>query len=258
MRELQYPFDAKYILKKRRFIKKQLLSEEREWIEKRVAILGGSTTHDIKDMLEIFLLNQGIRAVFYESEYNQFYEEVMFGEGEVSSFNPDLIYIHTSSRNITLWPEVADDVAVVEDKLQTEMQRFTSVWQKALDTYQCPIIANNFELPYYRLMGNLEFADIHGRINFVNRLNLYMAEFAQSKKNFYINDIMYLSSEFGCKRWADPFYWHAYKYACSVEAIPALAFNIASIIKAIYGKNQKAFMLDLDNTHQSIFQDIFP
>ena len=39
-----------------------------------------------------------------------------------------------------------------------------------------------------------------------------------------------------------------YKYALSMEAIPTLAFNVANIIKAIYGKNKKGLVLDLDNT----------
>ena len=39
-----------------------------------------------------------------------------------------------------------------------------------------------------------------------------------------------------------------YKYAVSLDAIPTLAFNVANIIKSIYGKNKKALALDLDNT----------
>ena len=65
MRELEYPFNGEWILKKKRTIKKQLLSEERKWIDKKIAILGGSTTNDIKVVLELFLLNQGIRPSFY-------------------------------------------------------------------------------------------------------------------------------------------------------------------------------------------------
>ena len=67
-------------------------------------------------------------------------------------------------------------------------------------------------------------------------------------KIFYINDIHYLASCYGIQKWADPFYWHMYKYTCSVSAIPELSFNLANIIKSIYGKNKKAFVLDLDNT----------
>jgi FkbH-like protein len=39
-----------------------------------------------------------------------------------------------------------------------------------------------------------------------------------------------------------------YKYAMNVNAIPYLAFNVANIIKSIYGKNKKGLVLDLDNT----------
>lgn len=73
MKELEYPFQAEYILKKRRSIKKSLLGQEgQRRISKRIAVLGGSTTHDLKEILELFLLNAGIEPVFYESEYNQY------------------------------------------------------------------------------------------------------------------------------------------------------------------------------------------
>ena len=49
-------------------------------------------------------------------------------------------------------------------------------------------------------------------------------------------------------KWADQFVWNMYKYCCAIEAIPYLAHNVARIIKAIYGKNKKGFVLDLDNT----------
>ena len=65
MRELEYPFDPGYIMKKRRSIKKELLKTDKPFIEKRIAVLGGSTTHDIIDILELFLLNYGIRPTFY-------------------------------------------------------------------------------------------------------------------------------------------------------------------------------------------------
>ena len=75
MRELEYPFDPGYIMKKRRSIKKELLKTDKPFIEKRIAVLGGSTTHDIIDILELFLLNYGIRPTFYESEFNQYRSE---------------------------------------------------------------------------------------------------------------------------------------------------------------------------------------
>lgn len=248
MKELEYPFNAEYILKKRKSIKKSLIGEDTKRISKRIAILGGSTTHDLKEMLELFLLNMGIAPEFYESEYNQYWQDVMFDNPELVEFSPDIIFIHTSSRNIKDFPAVRDSKEQVEELLEEVYAPFEKMWSKIEDTYQCPIIQNNFEQPFYRLMGNSDFSDIHGRLRFINRLNEKFALYAQEHKNFFINDINYMASCFGLQKWADPFYWHMYKYACAVQAIPELAYNTANIIKSIYGKNQKAFVLDLDNT----------
>ena len=39
-----------------------------------------------------------------------------------------------------------------------------------------------------------------------------------------------------------------YKYAMSMQAIPEFSYNLSHMIKAVFGKNKKAFVLDLDNT----------
>lgn len=94
MKELEYPFNAKEIIESRKSLKRRLLSDlGQNFVEKRIAILGGVTTRNIKDILELFLLNYGIKPVFYESEYNQFYEEGAFSNAELEKFVPDLIYI---------------------------------------------------------------------------------------------------------------------------------------------------------------------
>ena len=66
MKELEYPFDSSFLLQKRRKLKKALLADGSARMEKRIAVLGGSTTNDIVSMLELFLLNCGIQPVFYQ------------------------------------------------------------------------------------------------------------------------------------------------------------------------------------------------
>lgn len=247
-RLLEYPFDAQLILKKRKSIKRELLMSLKNPLRKNIAILGGSTTHDIKDILELFLLNQGIAPTFYESEYNQFWQDAMFDNPGLLTFSPDIILIHTTFRNLSLYPELDDDVPTVNEKMESEHQRFCTMWDHLQQIYHCPIIQNNFEYPFYRLMGNREASDIHGKVNFVTRLNLKFYEYAQTHSNFYIHDLNYLSADYGLEEWSDPFYWHMYKYALCLPAIPRLAFSYSNIIKSIFGKNKKAFALDLDNT----------
>ncbi len=248
MKELEYPFDADYILKKKKSIKRALLESDRKFIEKNIAILGGSTTNDIKNVLELFLLDQGIKPNFYESEYNMFYQDAMFPNEELENFKPDVIYIHTTNRNITTYPNVTNSVEEVDNLLENEYKRFELMWDRLKSVYNCPIIQNNFELPYYRLMGNKEASSVYGKVNFITRLNMKFYEYAEREENMHICDINYISSSYGLEKWADQFYWHMYKYALAVPAIPYLSFNVSNIIKAIFGKNKKGFVLDLDNT----------
>ena len=77
---LQYPFDSQLILRTKKKIRRELLTDGRSRIKKKVAILGGSTTAEIRNMLDLFLLDQGIEAEFYESEYNRYWQDVMFDE----------------------------------------------------------------------------------------------------------------------------------------------------------------------------------
>lgn len=250
MRELEYPFDSEAIYGRKKALKRELLAQldEKSCLHKKIAILGGSTTRDIKLMLELFLLNYGIQPEFYESEFNQYYQDAMFPNPELEAFAPDIIFIHTTFRNIVDFPTLSDSAETVQELLDKEYLKYVKMWERLAKVYHCVIIQNNFEYPYYRLLGNKDASDMHGKVNFVTRLNCKFYEYAQNTPNFYINDINYLSAQYGLEKWSDPFYWHSYKYALCVPAIPDLAFSVAKIIKSVYGRNKKAFVLDLDNT----------
>lgn len=162
MRALQVPFDGAWILKNRRKIKKELLADGTPRMEKKIAVLGGSTTNDIVSILELFCW-KGIHPTFYQSEYARYWQDAMFENPELEAFAPDLIFIHTSSRNITEFPQdVYCPTAEVDTALERQYTHFTQMWERLEQVYHCPIIQNNFELPSYRLLGNRDASDVHG------------------------------------------------------------------------------------------------
>ncbi len=248
MKELQYPFDSGYLLKKKKSIKKQLLADDMPRVEKKIAILGGSTTNDIRDVAELFLLDYGIKPEFYMSEYNRYWQDAVFDNPELQEFAPDIVFIHTSNKNILAYPDINSTKEEVDKLFSEQLAHFETMWKAIADKYHCPIIQNNFEQPYFRLMGNRDCFDYRGRVNYINRLNMAFADYAESHEGFYINDINYLSACYGIDKWSDPAAWHMYKYAMCIPAIPDFAFNLAGIIKSIFGKNRKSLVLDLDNT----------
>ena len=153
MKQLKYPFDSDYILRKKQSIKRELLADEtRKYIDKKIAILCGSTANEIKDILELFLLDQGIRPSFYMSEYNRYWEDVIFDNPELRAFGPDIIYIHTTSRNVQRWPKVSDSAEAVNECLNETFGHFYAVWEKIAKVYQC--------VDCYLFLRNLQWPDL--------------------------------------------------------------------------------------------------
>ena len=243
-----YPIDSKMLLRKKIKIKKELFSSNTKFIEKRIAVLGGSTTNEIVDQLELFLLNYGIKPVFYQSEYAQYWQDAMFGNEELDSFTPDIVYVHTNWRNITEFPTTSSSREETEALLENTFKHFEVMWDKLAERFGCPVIQDNFDRPAWRLLGNSDISDYRGRTSFITRLNQKLYQYAQEHKAFFVNDVDFLAASFGLDAWSNPLYWHMYKYSLCLDAIPSLAKSVADIIKSIYGKNKKVLVCDLDNT----------
>lgn len=248
MKELEYPFDSELILQKKKSLKKALLADGSKRIQKKIAVLGGSTTSHIVNILELFLLDRGIEPVFYESEYAQYYQDAMFPDDTLLAFQPDIVFFHTSNRNLTMLPEMTDSEEAVNAKLDQELSKFRAMWDSVSEKFCCPIIQNNMELPMYRLLGSRDAYDYRGRENFITRFNQGIYDYAKTHESFFVHDLCYVSADYGLAKWHNPLYWNMYKYCLCMEAIPDYSFSVAKIIKSIFGKNKKAIALDLDNT----------
>ena len=199
-------------------------------------------------MLELFLLAQGIEPTFYESGYNRYYEDVLVENPDLWNFKPEIVFIHTTWHNVSQFPELLEGEAEVEQRIHREMDRFESLWEKIHKEFGSLIIQNNFDLPHLRPLGNLEASESFGRVNFLLRLNAEFAGYARNHTRFLINDILYLCAQIGLPAWYEHNYWYNFHMALSPTATVAVAHNVASIVKALYGKSKKCLILDLDNT----------
>jgi FkbH-like protein len=244
---LRLPIAEEDILRKRHTMKRELLKQA-DLVQTRIAILGGSTTVEVKSTLELFLLAQGIQPTFYESDYNRYCEDVLFENPDLWDFRPDIVFVHTTWHNVSQFPQLMETAVEVEARVRHEMARFESMWEKINTGLGALIIQNNFDLPRLRPLGNLEATESFGRVNFLLRLNAEFASYARNHSRFLINDIHYLSAQVGLTSWLDHSYWYNFHMALSQTATVALARNVTAIVKSVYGKSKKCLVLDLDNT----------
>lgn len=216
--------------------------------EVRIAILGGSTTSEIANLLELLLLQSGFRPVLYESEYGRFYEDAVLDQQPLIDFKPDIVYLHTSYRNIQAPPPLNCTEEELPALVEAELVRYRQIWNALETNVGCQIIQNNFEMPPYAVLGNLDATSAGGLSRFLMLLNVAFAQEIAKRPRVLIQDVHGISARFGIRKWFDWNRYFNYKLLLTAEASLELARSLNSLVKALYGRSRKLLVLDLDNT----------
>lgn len=235
------------LLRKGKALRREFLQKP-DLLEVRIAILAGSTANEVADFLELLLLDEGIRPVFYHSQYNRYFEEAVLETQQLVEFAPHIVYVHTSSVNIQGLPPLDASESDLHAHISAEVLRFAAIWDSVQQRIGCMVIQNNFELPDCRLLGNMDGVLPGGRTRSIQQLNCEFASQAWARKKILINDVNSIASTMGLDRFHDAGRWFSYKLICTPAGSMAMANSIAAIIAGIYGRSRKCLVLDLDNT----------
>ncbi len=245
--DLRYPFDFALLARRRKRLRSDLASGG-PFTDVKVAILGGSTTADFQDFLELFLLDAGIRPSFHVSEFDRWWEEAVVDDTALRAFGPDVVLVHTTHRNIREWPRLLATEEEVEKAFAAEYGRFETMWTRVLDGTECLLVQNNFDPPALEPLGNLGASAHFGCSHFVQRLNMAFASYARRTPRMRINDIQTLAYRVGQEKWTSARHWLHYRMALTPEGSALAAHAAARTIRAAFGKSKKCLVLDLDDT----------
>ncbi len=239
--------EATDLLQKRKRLRRELL-EAPGLREVRIAVLGGSTTSEVVDLLELFLLNSGLQPEFYQSDYGRYYEDAVLEPERIKAFAPDLVYIHTHYRNIRQFPSPASDETEMETLLSAEVARFNEIWHSLFTVVGCQVIQNNFDIAPLGSLGSFDSVAHIGQNRFIAELNLAIARIAAKDRRLIIHDIHSIAGNLGLSRWFDWSRWFSYKIVTTPEGSAAIARSLTAIIGVLLGRVKKCLILDLDNT----------
>ena len=214
----------------------------------KIAVLGGTTTNEVVDLLELYLLNSGFRPEFHQSEYGRFYEDAVQDPTDLIVFQPDIVYVHTCYLNVQAAPALSCSEDEFQRSTDAEMGRYRQIWQSIAQNTSAQIIQNNFETPPYAVLGNADAVLSGGAVRFYMTLNVEFARAAASDSRLLLHDIHTLSARVGTGQWFDWDRYFSYKILTTAEANVAIARSLTSLVRAVYGKSRKVLVLDLDNT----------
>jgi FkbH-like protein len=212
----------------------------------KIAVLGSFTTHQLVSLFELYLGAGRVAAEVYEADYGTFRQELLDPESELYRFEPDVIVLATSGRDLGHRPELGADRPAVQRKVEAELADWTLLWRTAHERLGCQIIQNNFDTPPWRTLDNLEMRHPASLGRYVTLINLALQDAAPPYVT--IHDIDHLSATWGRWEWGDERFYHHAKLPCSPEHLVDYAHSLASLILAQLGVVKKCLVLDLDNT----------
>jgi FkbH-like protein len=219
-----------------------LLLSGRASTSKKLAILGGATTHFLLPLIRLFALQRGVLLTIYESGFGLFEQEIWSESPELRTFQPDVIHFHVSSYNLAIPPVSVDPDRVVQELTD----RYLELYRAATKRFGCALIINNFETSSERALGSLDAVLPGTRNSIIRTLNEALARGLPQQA--YVNDIEQLSAICGKDIWFDARLWNETKTSVSFACQPHYADRLSALLGALAGKSKKCLVLDLDNT----------
>jgi len=212
----------------------------------RIAILGGPTTIQLRQLIEAFLMAEGLPIEIYEGEYGLFRQEILTPGSELDRFGPQIVFLATSARDVARLPEINADEDAVAQMAAEELAAWQHLWQTAKSSWNATVLQNNFEIPFGCVLGHYTLRHAAARENYLERLNRLMAE--RAPRHVVLHDLRGLAAEVGAGQWFDPRFYYEFKMPCGAESMVTYAHSVASLMRAVFGRSRKVAVLDLDNT----------
>ena len=121
----------------------------------RLAILGGPTTLQLRQLIEIFLAAEGMTADVFEGEYGLFRQEILNPGSALDSFKPNLIFLAVGARDVARLPATDARAAEADRFAAAELSDWSSLWETARSKWNATVIQNNFEIEPESRLGTL-------------------------------------------------------------------------------------------------------
>ena len=207
----------------------------------RIALVGSSTTTFLASALELLCLRDGIRPEIYEAPFGTFRQTILDDRSRLYEFQPDFIVLLLNWRDTSL-PDVSPAPADAAGEIADEYER---LWEHLATRTRARVIQTTFAMPptdpYHALSTILD----GGRASVLREINRRLLDRAHDRVA-WIDTGKLAASHAGV--WDDPVQWSSAKAYPAAAALPEMAEQILSYLRAHLGLTRKVLALDLDNT----------
>jgi len=212
----------------------------------RLAVLSGFTLDQLAPLIDLNLAAAGAGAEIYTPAFGTFRQEILAADSGLYAFSPKVVFLATGWRDLAHVPLLTDDRDRVRERVRLEVRDLSAAWQTLHDRLGCQVLQNNFDLPPWRTLSNLDRTHPAGLGSYIAQVNQALAE--QAPPFVTLHDVDHLAASAGRWAWHDERFFHHAKMPCAPEYLMEYAHSVAAILAAQAGLSRKCLVLDLDNT----------
>lgn len=226
-------------------------SNEEEGKFIKIAILSSFTISGIKETLFVKCSRLNIIPEFYQSNYNQYIQEILNNDSRLYKFKPDLIIIFIDTRSILgdyffLPYQISNKQR--KDWQNKKLEELTALVQKIKNKSSAKILLHNFEIPLYSPLGINENKQEFGIIESIETLNAGLRRDFKNDHQTFIFDYEAFCAKIGKQHILDYKMCYLGDIKLNLQYIPSLCDEYLSYIKPLLSLSKKCIVLDLDNT----------
>jgi FkbH-like protein len=213
---------------------------------KKVAVLGNVTTQPVEDAMALTLFAEGYLAEIYSSPFSTYQQEALDSNSALYKFEPDLIMIYTSGKNIVAPGVLVHGEEDLKAILDAQWNHWRGFWESLKTNSNAKILQHTYASPDQKLCGVAESRGRYSGADVYSQVNRHLMN--SSSDSVYWVDVDHLASDVGRRNWFDPRTEYHGKYPFSLRHLPDYRVLLHSVLREVLGSRPKALVLDLDNT----------
>lgn len=212
----------------------------------RTAVLADSAAQYLTPLLKTLFFKHDIAAEIYEGEYDAIRQEAFAPGSRLYAFKPEIVFILNATQGLRAAYSrhegglEAFAASVVDDAVR--------VWEAVKRHGGATVVQSTFAPPFERPFGNFGPKAAASFPAAVREINRRLADAARADAGVLINDVEFVSSSLGLRRWYDEKLWILCKAFCAFDCLPEVAQNMVDVARAAKGSAVKCVVVDLDNT----------
>jgi len=216
------------------------------WPVKKFAVIGNVTTQPVEDALTVSLFAEGYLAEIYSSPFSTYQQEALDPNSPLYQFEPDLVLIYTSGKNIVAPGALVEGEEDLKAILDAQESHWHGLWASLKKNSSAKILQHTCASPDQKLCGVAEGRGRYSVADLYNQVNRHLMN--SSSDSVYWVDVDELASDVGRRNWFDPRTEYHGKYPFSLRHLPDYRVLLHSVLRDVLGSRPKALVLDLDNT----------